>query len=153
YLVATLGADVFRRVGGHIHLLSATAVGDAGKELHGNLGRPLAVDTPLVEECVAFAPEFLADDRLDLLKNPLALRLQRPRLLAVSALRVVHAARAFGDRIAQQPLDSVIRELRTVPRPVALLIEKAGDGLEPAMLPEQFKDDLPDRGFLRIKEQ
>lgn len=114
HLVPAVGADVLGAIRGHIHLVPAAAVGEAGKEVDDALGRTLSFGPLLIEHHVALVPEIFRNDSFDLVKYPLTFGLQLPCLLAPGRLGVVRAADALPGGVAQQAIDGRVGEGRAV---------------------------------------
>lgn len=121
------------------------------------MGRFLRWALPLLplgrKEGMAFVPQVFGDDGLDRMKYPLTFRFQLPGLLTVGRLGVVGAADALGRRVTEEAIDRGVGEGGTISRTVTLRIEEAGNSLLPSMLPVEFIEELPNRGFLRIGDE
>ncbi len=76
-------ADIFWRVGRHIHLLPTAAVGDPGKEVDDLLGGSLPFGSLGIKVSITLIPEFFGHDGFYLVEYPLTLGLKFPRLLVV----------------------------------------------------------------------
>src|SRR5687767_512175 len=118
-LVAAFVADILWSIGGYIHLLSADAVGNAGKEMNRPFCQALPFAALRIEDGIALLPELHGNDRLHLMEHPLALWLKLPGLIALRLVAVVRAAETFGCGVAEKAIDGSIRKQGAFTHPVS----------------------------------
>jgi len=99
---------------------------------------------------VALVPELLRDHRLDGLEDPLLLALQVPGLPVAPGLRVVRSVEPFGGGVLEEPDDRRVAPEGASARPVPLLVQEPGNGLEAPVLQEELVDEQADGGLLRV---
>ena len=126
---------------------------EAAEEVDVLAGGTLPCGSLLVENQVAPAPKFFGHDRLNRRQHPVGFGLQLPRLRSVIGAGVVLPIRALRRRVADEPVDGRIRELRTVAGPEATFVEKARNGLLAPVFGEELVHEDPDRGLLGVRHK
>lgn len=152
-LVAALAADVFRGIGGDVHLLPASADGIPGKELDRLLGGPLILFLLVGEDLVALGPELIRDDRLDGGEDPVLLGFMDPFLAVPEALGIVCPVDSLGRQVLEEPGNGGIGKFCALTGAVASFIENPGDYLFPAVFQEELVDEFSNRSLLGVRAE